>query len=178
MTAMAGRWRVSAWALLTLGALGCLIYGLVPMGDAGATVLYQSIATLGTAMTVAGIWQSAHPGRRVWVALAVGQVLYCIGDVLWDVYDYVLNVSPYPSPADAAYLLRYVFCAVALGWLIRGRRRGRDRAAFLDAAIVSTAFAVVACVFLVAPTAAQGGQTLLSKVVAGAYPVADVLLLA
>ena len=47
---------------------------------------------------------------------------------------------------------------VGLMWLIRGRRRGRDRAAFLDAAIISTGFAVVGGVFVIAPAAASGGK--------------------
>jgi diguanylate cyclase (GGDEF)-like protein len=67
---------------------------------------------------------------------------------------------------------------LGLCWLVRGRRRGGDHAAFLDAAIVSAALALLATVFLIIPVARDGGVSLLSKVVAAAYPVGDVLILA
>ena len=94
------------------------------------------------------------------------------------IYEQVLHIAPYPSLADAFYLTRYVLLTFGLMWLIRGRHAGRDRAAFLDAAIISTGFAVLGGVFVVAPVAASGGESLLSQVVAGAYPVCDLLLLA
>jgi diguanylate cyclase (GGDEF)-like protein len=172
----------AAWVLLTVGACGVL--GVLPAGGTSfhdgllGTLLYLAVAALGTGMAVAGAWTAPPARRRIWVAIAVGQALYLGGDVLWVLFDRVLHIAPYPSAADASYLLRYVAIAVGLGWLIRGRQQGRDRAALLDAAIISTAFTVLAVVYLVIPAAQGGGESLLSKVVAGAYPTGDVLLLA
>jgi diguanylate cyclase (GGDEF)-like protein len=141
-------------------------------------VAYLLAAATGVAASIVGACLVRGPRRRVWVALAAGQVLYLAGDVLWVIYERVLDIAPYPSPADALYLTRYVLLTFGLMWLIRGRHRGRDRAAFLDAAIISTGFGVLLGVFVIAPVAAKGGESLLSQVVAGAYPVADLLLLA
>jgi diguanylate cyclase (GGDEF)-like protein len=170
------RWRLPSYLLLALGVLGAAAYMLVP-GDGLRTVVYLGVAGLGTAMAVAGIWQGPRSRRRIWIALAVGQVFYFGGDLLWELYVYVLHIKPYPSFADASYLMKYAACALGLAWLVRGRRQGRDRAAFLDAAIITVGFAVIASVFLVIPAAWNGGETLLSQLVAGAYPVADVLIL-
>ena len=94
------------------------------------------------------------------------------------IYEQVLHIAPSPS-VGRRFLPRSISALVfGLMWLIRGRRQGRDRAAFLDAAIISTGFAVLGGVFVIAPVAASGGTTLLSQVVAGAYPVGDLLLLA
>jgi len=169
------RGRLS-WGFLGLGALTCVAYLALRTG-AAEPVAYLVAATAGVAMSIVGARLVRGPRRRVWVALAAGQVLYLAGDVLWVIYETVLQIAPYPSLADAFYLTRYVLLVFALMWLIRGRRRGRDRAAFLDAAIISTGFGVLGGVFVVAPFAASGGESLLSQVVAGAYPVGDLLLL-
>ena len=104
-------------------------------------------------------------------------MLYLTGDALWYFYVDVLSSLPYPSAADVAYLLRYGAFVVGLCWLVRSRQHGRDRAAFLDAAIVSSAFALLATVFLIVPAAQGGGAPLLSRVVSAAYPIGDVLVL-
>jgi diguanylate cyclase len=166
----------ASWTLLGLGTLSCLPYLMLHAGTVGA-VGYLVVAGVGVAMSIVGACLVRGPRRRVWVTLAAGQVLYLAGDGLWVLYQEVLHIAPYPSIADAFYLSRYVLLSLGLMWLIRGRRRGRDRAAFLDAAIISTGFAVLGGVFVVAP-AASGGVTLFSQVVAGAYPVGDLLLLA
>ncbi|MGH8868106.1 MAG: EAL domain-containing protein [Actinomycetes bacterium] len=171
------RRRLLAQVLLGVGLLAAACYLMLPEGLVGS-VGFLVVAAVGVVMSVLGACLMHGARRRVWVIVAVGQVLYFVGDVLWFVYESVLHIAPYPSIADAAYLVRYPLVAVGLMWLIRGRRQGRDRAAFLDAAIISTGFAVVGSVFVVAPAAVGGGETLLSQVVAGAYPVADLLLLA
>ena len=109
------------------------------------------------------------------MALALGSVLYLVGDGLWVVYDYVLHISPYPSWADACYLSRYVPIVLGLCWLVRGRQVGRDRAAFLDAAILTSAFALPATMFFILPIFSWGDTSILSMALAAAYPIGDVL---
>jgi diguanylate cyclase (GGDEF)-like protein len=62
--------------------------------------------------------------------------------------------------------------------LVRTRRSGGDRAAFLDAAILTTGVAVLATVFVIAPVGRDATLSTMAKVVASAYPVGDVFLLA
>ena len=166
-----------AWSLICLGVLSALMYLTLSAGTL-ESVGYLLVAGIGVAMSVIGACLVRGSRRRVWVILAVGQVLYFAGDVLWVIYEQILHIAPYPSIADVVYLTRYPMLMVGLMWLIRGRRRGRDRAAFLDAAIISTGFAVIGGVFVIAPAAASGGESVLSQIVAGAYPVGDLLLLA
>jgi diguanylate cyclase (GGDEF)-like protein len=170
------RGRLS-WIFLGLGVLTCLAYLVLRAGSAEPAA-YLVAASVGVVMSILGACLMQGPRRKVWVALAAGQVLYFAGDVTWVIYEQVLHIAPYPSVADAFYLARYPLLVFGLMWLIRGRRHGRDRAALLDAAIISTGFAVLGGVFVIAPAAAGGGTTLLSQVVAGAYPVGDLLLLA
>jgi diguanylate cyclase (GGDEF)-like protein len=169
-----------AWplALLASGVLSCAAY-LMFAGSVGAgAAWYLATAGLGTGMAVRGACTSRPPRRRIWVALALGSVLYLVGDGIWVLYDSVLHISPYPSWADAAYLSRYVAIVLGLCWLVRGRQVGRDRAAFLDAAILTSAVALPATMFFVLPVFSTTGTSIISMAVAAAYPIGDVLVLA
>jgi diguanylate cyclase len=104
--------------------------------------------------------------------------MFLLGDVVWTLYSEVLHLDTCVSAADAAYLASYPAFAIGLAWLVRGRRRGRDRAAFLDAAILTTGACVIGIVFFVIPAVQPGDSGLLDRVVSGAYPAADLLLLA
>lgn len=170
--------RYASYALLAVGLVGCLACLVVPVNASAGAVCYLTTALLGTGMSVAGARQAAPARRRVWTALATGQGLYLVGDAYWEYAEHVLNVLPYPSWGDAAYLLRYVACVAGLCWLVRGRQRGRDRAAFLDAAILTSACALPAVMFLVVPAVSGSDASLLSKMVASAYPIGDILVLA
>jgi diguanylate cyclase len=169
-----------AWsrALLALGLLSCAAYVMFAPSDLAGGVWYLATAALGTGMAIAGAWTARPPRRRIWVALALGSVLYLVGDSLWEWYDDVLHVSPYPSWADAAYLSRYVAVVLGLCWLVRGRKVGRDRAAFLEAAILTSAFALPATMFFILPIFSESSTSVFSMAVAAAYPIGDVFILA
>ena len=46
--------------------------------------------------------------RRAWAFLGGAFVLNLLGDSLWFLYEVVWGRSPFPSPADAPYLLFYL----------------------------------------------------------------------
>jgi diguanylate cyclase (GGDEF)-like protein len=162
---------------IAVGVVGAVALVIVQPSGIWTPMWYLAIASLGTGMAVAGAFHRKKLERRVWVAIAIGQVFYLTGDALWYMYKNLLSSVPYPSFADIAYLLRYGALMLGLCWLVQRRRTGRDRAALLDAAIVSSAFALLATVFLIVPATKGTGVSLLSKVVAAAYPVGDVLVL-
>jgi len=167
------------WAYAALGAGLVMIAAFATVMDTGAgSVLYLGIAAYATLLSVVGAVRMPPAHRRIWWAFATAQGLFLVGDLLWTLFEDVLHTEPFPSVADVAYLGQYPALALGMLWLARGRRRGRDRAAFLDAAILTTGFTVVGTVFFVAPAAETGGSTTLSQVVAAAYPVGDLLVLA
>lgn len=169
----------SRQAFAALGG-GLLLIGLfaATIDTPSGALTYLVGGAYGCALSCIGASRMPPARRRIWWALAAGQLLFLAGDLLWTVFEDVLHIDPYPSVADVAYLASYPAIAIGLLWLVRGRRRGRDRAAFLDAAILATGFTVVGAVFFVGPAAATGGEALLGQVVAAAYPAADLLVLA
>jgi hypothetical protein len=112
-------------------------------------VLYDAVS-LGTALAIVVGVRRYRPRRRVaWYALAVGQLLFFGGDVLWNVYELVLQESPFPSLADVLYLAGYPALMGGLAIMVRSRLPGGDRGSFLDALIVTTGLGLISWIFLV-----------------------------
>ncbi|WP_183095794.1 bifunctional diguanylate cyclase/phosphodiesterase [Nocardioides stalactiti] len=163
---------------VVLGAGLMLVAAFVVLHDSHAgTAVYLACGAYGTLLSFFGAARMAPARRRIWWAIALSQALFLLGDATWTVLADVLHVEPFPSVADVWYLVQYPVLALGMVWLVRGRQRGRDRAAFLDAAILTTGFTVTATVFFIVP-AATSDVSLLSRMVAAAYPACDLLVLA
>ena len=168
----AARSARGAYAVLAVGL--ALVAVFVGVRDTGVGPwLYLVVAFYGSFLSVIGALRMPRSQRRSWVAFAACQLLFLAGDCIWTVYRTVLHREPYPSAADALYLAMYPAFALGLWWLVCGRRRGQDRAAFLDAAILTTGVTVIGVVFFVAPAAQSSDNSMLGQVVAAAYPAGD-----
>lgn len=166
-----------SYVALGVGLAVVAVFVAVRNADAGPWV-YLVGAVYGSALSIYGALRVPRAQRRSWIAFAVSQVLFLMADGVWTLCHTCLHIEPSPSPADALYLAMYPALALGMWWLVRGRRAGRDRAAFLDAAIITTGVTVIGVVFFIAPAAESSGTSLLGQVVAAAYPVGDLLLVA
>ncbi|KAA1419235.1 bifunctional diguanylate cyclase/phosphodiesterase [Nocardioides humilatus] len=166
-----------AYVALAIGLALVVAYGVLHQGSTGS-VVYLIGACYGTALSCLGASRMPRSRRRIWWAFAAAQGLYLLGDLVYTFYDEVLQSEPSPSPADVVYLAQYPVLAMAVLWLIRGRQGGRDRGAFLDAAILTTGVTVVGTVAFVLPAAQSEGAGVMSDAVAAAYPLGDLLVLA
>jgi signal transduction histidine kinase len=119
------------------------------------------------------------PGRRLpWYLFALGQTLYVLGDVFSDNYGrFFGGALPSVSIADAFYLTFYLPLIAGLLLLIRERRSGQDRESLVDSLVITVAAAAFSWTFLMAPDVHQASG-LPTKLVALAYPMMDVLVLA
>jgi diguanylate cyclase (GGDEF)-like protein len=165
------------WILVGVLALGALGYTAVPNG-ALSDGYYVLIAAAMLGAAVLGL--HAHRPRRIgiWTVFLAGIALRLAGDIAWSILRSVLHVEPFPSVADFLYLASYPLVIVGLAMMVRARRPGHDRVATLDAAIVAVGAAILAGVFIIAPTIADTTQGLFARSVSTAYPVADLALLA
>ena len=167
-----------AWQGYAAGAAAAIVlYFVLPAGMA-RNGLYDLI-DFSVAVAIVVAVRMHRPARRLgWYLLAAGQVLFAVGDVIWDLYEFSFKVSsPYPGLADVAYLAGYPALAIGLVVLVRSRARGRDRAALLDAAMVTVGVALLSWLFLMMPYISDTGLSMPERVISLAYPLMDLLLL-
>ena len=132
------------------------------------------------ALTLARSATKRPRGRRLpFVLLAAGCALWSLGEGLWSWYELVLHRAevPFPSVADAAYLLAAPVAGCGVLALSRGMRQRSQRArAALDGWLVAGSCFAVGWVLLLEPVArgADGGP--LAVAVAVAYPLMDLML--
>jgi len=176
----------AAWVVTGGGAVlvaFAFVVWVVGGSSRGTTVAAVSdiVLVLLTVPVIALVAQAARAKRGrirlAWLALTVGLVAWAVGEAIWTYYEVVLKESPFPSAADAAFLLFPVASCVALLVLPgddAGPFRGR---AFLDGLIVAASLFVVGWVTVLGPTYSAGETNRLALVVALAYPLSDVVVL-
>jgi diguanylate cyclase (GGDEF)-like protein len=164
------------WLLLAVPA--ALSYAVLPRATPSASVCFEGLGVASSLVLLAGIRRRRPSRPLLWYLLLAGTVTSVTGDAIYDYFWAYAHVDPFPSLADPFYLLSYPLTAAGLLMLIRARAAGRDRAGLLDAAVVATALGLLSWTFLVRPIAAQYHTGELDQLVALAYPVGDVLLIA
>ena len=175
------RTGLASWGWMVFLAAGAAITALYlfvkPFAGSGPV-----INVLGLAPVVAiGVGVRLHrpEARLAWAWVALGFVLFWLGDVYTYTYPIVLHREvPFPSLGDASYLA--VYPALIAGVLILQRRRSRniDRGSAIDAAILTVGLALPSWVWLIAPYVHDHSLSTAGRLVSVAYPLADVLLLA
>lgn len=108
--------------------------------------------------------------------MTIGMVGWALGEVLWTYYELAVDEAPFPSLADAAYLVMPVgFCAGLLLFPAdSGQSRGRM---LLDGLIVAGSLFLVSWVTILSPMYAAGSDSALSMIVSLAYPISDLVIL-
>jgi class 3 adenylate cyclase len=141
-------------------------------------VYYPAIGLASVVAIVAGVawYRPAHPAP--WLLFATGQLLFVAGDILFGYYEHVANETPFPSAADALYLLAYPVLASGLWLLVRQRTTRTDLTSLIDAATVTVALGIVVWELLIVPYTRDDTLSTAEKAISIAYPLGDVLLLA
>ncbi|MBS2938404.1 hypothetical protein KDN32_11685 [Nocardioides sp. J2M5] len=126
-----------------------------------------------------GAERAPRGSRLVPRLIALGVSLTALGDLLWDLLDF-LGRPTNVSVADPAWFASYVaLCGAVWVVLARSRPGGRPDAGFLvDALTVVVVSVLVFWHLAIGSILAQDGLSTLAKVVWSAYPVLDAVLLA
>ena len=153
-------------------------------GGSFATRAVDDISSLSGILFAAlcSAWAARSARGRVrhgWRAMTAGLLGWAIGEVIWSYYELVLGYeqSPYPSLADAFYLLYPVRAGVAVV-LLSTSTTGRSRIRLvLDGLIVAASLFVVSWISVIENVFRAGGESHLAVAVSLAYPVADVVII-
>ncbi|GAB6899126.1 GGDEF domain-containing protein [Kineosporia succinea] len=162
---------------LVTGAVLSVVCVCLPR-SLGRDGLYTLISCGCVVMFVVGVRRHRPVRARSWWLITAGLVVWAAADLLWAVYTWILDISPFPSPADVLYLTSYVLIAGGFWSFVRARRGENEREGLTDAAIFTVGCTLISWVLLMRPglEAAQGSTT--AQVLAAAYPLGDVLMLA
>ena len=121
-----------------------------------------------------------NPSRRWTLSLlGLGVFSYGVGQTIWSYYEIVLHqTTPFPSWADAGFLLQYPLLLVGILRLPMRRLPPDVRwRVVLDSLVTLTALVTLSWYFVLGPTLQQGAETVLAKVLGTAYPLGDLVLL-
>jgi diguanylate cyclase (GGDEF)-like protein len=161
---------------LALGVLLTVLFFALPMGSVEQSITYDILGLAVVGIALVGVWLHRPAGWLPWVILALGQLAFVGGDILWTWFA-AIGEDPFPSLADASYLAGYPLLAVGLAIAIRRRITGGDRAGVLDGAILATGVGVVWWSFVLSPAVATLDPEPLTFAISVAYPIGDMLLL-
>jgi hypothetical protein len=92
--------------------------------------------------------------------------LYAAADGVWAVYALLGKTLPYPSYADALYLVAYLLFVLRALFLLRGTRPSTGD--LVDGVLVASTAAFLIWPLLIVPPATSGGSTLLERLVSRA----------
>jgi diguanylate cyclase (GGDEF)-like protein len=169
-----GSVRPPAWKVVV--AAGCAVvaaYFVVP-GDAGKDVLYSAIGLAATLCLLLAVRVHRPAERLGWLLLAASSAFFVLGDGVLNTYDIVLHrEAPYPSVADALYLLGYPFLFAGVFRVTRSRRTPGSRESWADAAMVAIGALAVSWQFLMTSYAHDATSDAFGRLVTLAYPIMD-----
>jgi hypothetical protein len=177
---------IPAGALVT--AFLALIYVLINLFVIGGNDFVYSLnnnvtipLAIVTTLFAFSLWNLVNIGRinrLLWGGLLAGWTLWMIAEILWVVYGYLYQEVPYPSPADAFWLLGYI--PMAYGLYIRSRElpskpNRLQRITIWAVSVVTVAITVVAILVPIIQT--NDPSNLLESILNVLYPLADLVLL-
>jgi diguanylate cyclase (GGDEF)-like protein len=171
--------QLKQWAWLSapvIGAVLIVLYFALPAASSEQSIVYDLFGLAMVGLCLIAIRLHRPAGWLPWLILAMGQLAFVLGDIIWTIYA-TLGEDPFPSAADVAYLAGYPLLAVGLVLAIRRRVSGGDRAEILDGAILATGAVVVWWTFVLGPLVAASDPDPLTLLISAAYPVGDLLLI-
>ncbi|SDY16054.1 diguanylate cyclase/phosphodiesterase [Geodermatophilus africanus] len=168
---------------LTLAALALFSTGVWsrPDGEAWAVaydlVLYN-LVYVGAALVCAAAARRAQADRMAWRAMTASLVWGLVGNLVYSLVVAPMAEEPFPSVADACFLVYYVPLYVALIGLIRARVARFHASMWLDGVVGALGAGAVAVAVLLGPALEVTEGDVAAVLTSLAYPVADVVLLA
>jgi diguanylate cyclase (GGDEF)-like protein/PAS domain S-box-containing protein len=166
--------RIMAGYVIWMAFLVVMYYQLPGL----RSVTWALLGLSGVGAIAAGVVINRPARKAPWLLLAVANLSFIAGQTSFLVMTQLKIDVPFPSFADALYLLEYPLYAAGVLIFIRWRSPEGDRRSLIDALILTTGLALLSWLYLILPYARNPELTWLQKSVAIAYPLGDVLVLA
>ncbi len=116
--------------------------------------------------------------RGSWLAMAAGLGAWSLGELIWCCYELVASrEAPFPSLADASFLLFPIGAGIALLLFPAGHSSQSRGRLILDGILVAGSLFVVSWVSALGSVYRAGGASRFTFAVSLAYPIADLVIM-
>jgi diguanylate cyclase (GGDEF)-like protein len=185
MSSAAERVGKSAWAVYAAMGLvltvfvGSTIPGVRPHAGYNLVLdgIFNNVAYLFAPLVCWVRARNSQQYRVSWRILAVGLLLYGLGNVYWTIWIRPLDPEPFPTFADGLWLSFYPCAFAALLLLLRERTERLPASLWLDGVVGGLAVAAGAAAAFVGPILSVTSGGTAAVITTTAYPLLDVLLL-
>ncbi len=171
----------AGWSAYLAGNVAVLAayFALPPAGAPEwlPALIYLGVSAGAVAAVAIGVRRHRPAGRTGWLLLGAGQLLFAAAETCAYGLEYLGGGLTEPSVADVLYVAAYPALAAGLLVFVRRRTPGWDAPTVIDASIVAIGAGLLCWMFVVEPLTLDAGLTTAAKVVQGAYPVMDLLIL-
>ncbi len=142
------------------------------------TFLWGILGLGATAAVIVGTVKNRPRYKLPWILIAMALGSFISGDITFDILTkYLHEANPFPSLADAFYLVTVPLLAAGQFLLVRARRKEPDIGALLDALIIALGAALLSWIYLIQPYVHSQSMSFFVKGVSIAYPLGDLLIL-
>jgi diguanylate cyclase (GGDEF)-like protein len=136
----------------------------------------QAFVTFAVVCSAMAAWSAKGRQRKAWICMTGGMAGWAIGAALWTYYESVAHEPPFPSLADAGYLMFPVGVAFAMVLFPVGYA-GHSRSRFvLDGLIVAGALFEISWVFVLRGIFEVDDTSRFALTLALAYPVSEIAI--
>jgi len=162
------------WQLFATAGVAATVLYVAGVSDAIDTLAFLVVGVGTVVACFIGPRRYGAEPRQVWLLIGIAALCFLVGVVVrpW------ASGQPQPLPllADAATIPGYLLLAAAAVILLRARQ-SVERHVVLDALIVCLAGGLASALLLAAPAAGVPGRSAVMSVVAGLYPLFDIMVL-
>jgi len=139
--------------------------------------LMAGLAVFSAVFAMRRYWESWRSRlSKIWICFTLGMIFWFLGETVWAIYVLILNVEiPYPSIADAFWLMGYFPLFIAIHLYIRLFRHALSKKMYtISAAVVS--LVSIAILAILAPPIIAAEEDVLTLSISLAYPALDLIL--
>ena len=164
---------------IALGA-AVVVFGAVVMANLptprGAIILSNLAQCLAPAAAAVGCFLASRRAEvknhsRAWLFLGISATCWCIGQIIWTYYEVSQTAAPFPSAADAGYLLAIPFAFTGVWTLATRSTTSAHVVAAVDGLIMAGSLLAISWPLVLGPSWQAGGDSPLTFALSLAYPI-------
>ncbi|MDG2114798.1 MAG: diguanylate cyclase, partial [Actinomycetota bacterium] len=169
--------RRAAYSFVLAGIVVLVIAGIGGVEARATAYTLLGLATF--AATIIGARRHKPGTAKPWYLLSAGVLAFVVGGVVRSIHGSMIGVeNPFPSPADIATVMAYVFLVLGLRDLLRSRSFRADITTTLDAFLIAGGVGTIVWIYLIGPHLADASIPLTERLLNAAYSAFTILVAA